>query len=122
MPVDVLRCTGRWAFVIGVPDSVWTTMMVGTLILTNGTIDYATEVADRCETAPITSGSCTILLLLLQGRSEHWERHHIAQVALTVLRAMSADGADEKFLALRTRLVELGHDEAADFLPQEDPS
>jgi hypothetical protein len=118
VPIRVLRSTGRWAFVSGLTDSIWSSLTVRTLILTEGTIDYAIEVADRCENAPI-AGDSTRILLLLQGRGEPWEQHHIRGVALNALRTLSASRADENFLALRTRLIELGHDEAADLKPYE---
>lgn len=57
VPVDVLRCAERWAFVTGLPDTVWAPLMLRTLTLTNGASDYAMEVADRCETVPIPEGS-----------------------------------------------------------------
>lgn len=119
VPTDVLRHTGRWAFVAGLADSKWTRLTLQSLVLTGGLIDYAIEVADRCESAPIP-GDSTKILLLLQGRGEPWENHHIAQVALTALRALSTARSDENFLALRTRLIELGHGEAAALTPYDD--
>ncbi|SDP41230.1 hypothetical protein SAMN05216259_12831 [Actinacidiphila guanduensis] len=116
VPIQVLRSTGRWAFVSGLTDSTWSSLTVRTLILTEGTIDYAIEVADRCATVPIP-GDSTRILLLLQGRGEPWEQHHIRGVAINALRTLSASRADQNFLALRTRLIELGHDEAADLKP-----
>lgn len=116
VPVEVLRCTGRWAFVTGLPDRTWSSLTAQTLITTEGVIDYAIEVADRCETVPIP-GASTRILLLLQGRGELWEQHHIGRVALNALRTLSAGRPDENFSALRTRLIELGYDEAADLNP-----
>ncbi|MFD4814836.1 hypothetical protein, partial [Streptomyces sp. NPDC058418] len=116
VPVEVLRCTGRWAFVTGLPDRTWSSLTAETLITTEGVIDYAIEVADRCETVPIP-GASTRILLLLQGRGELWEQHHIGRVALNALRTLSASRPDENFSALRTRLIELGYDEAADLNP-----
>jgi hypothetical protein len=119
IPIDVLRSTGRWAFVTGLTYSIWSSLTVQTLILTEGTIDCAIEVADRCETAPI-AGDSTRILLLLQGHGEPWEQHHIRRAALNALRTLSTSRADEHFLELRTRLIELGHDEAADLKPYVD--
>ncbi|MFD3912754.1 hypothetical protein [Streptomyces sp. NPDC058603] len=96
-----------------VHDRTWSSLTAQTLITTEGVIDYAIEVADRCETVPIP-GASTRILLLLQGRGELWEQHHIGRVALNALRTLSAGRPDENFSALRTRLIELGYDEAAD--------
>ncbi|WP_406170297.1 hypothetical protein [Streptomyces sp. NBC_00996] len=116
VPVEVLRRTGRWAFVTGLPDSIWSPLTVRTLIITEGLIDYAIEVADRCKTVSMP-GDSTRILLLLQGRGEPWEQHHIGRVALSALRTLSTGRPDEHFPALRTRLIELGYDEAADLNP-----
>ncbi|HEX5117829.1 MAG TPA: hypothetical protein VFW65_21815 [Pseudonocardiaceae bacterium] len=116
VPVDVLRRTGRWAFVTGLPDSAWSSLMIRALILTDGYIDYGIEVADRCEAVPLP-GENTRILLLLQGHGEPWEQHHIAQVALKALRILSTTRPDVHFLALRTRLIELGYAEATDLTP-----
>ncbi|WP_141974974.1 hypothetical protein [Saccharothrix saharensis] len=117
-PVEVLRRTGRWAFVTGLPDTIWAPLTARTLTLTEGRIDYPGEIADRCETVPVP-GDSTRILLLLQGRGEPWEQHHVAQVALKTLHMLSGDRPDDNFLPLRTRLVELGHDAAADLTPYE---
>lgn len=118
VPADGLRGIGRWAFVTSLPDSTWAPLTVQTLILTGGLTHYAIEVADRCETVPIPNDS-TKILLLLQGHGEPWEQHHIAQVALKALRTLSTDRSDENFVALRTRLLELGHDQVADLTSHE---
>jgi hypothetical protein len=121
VPVETLRSTGRWAFVAGLPESIWTSLTIRALVLTDGSIDYAIEVADRCEAVPVP-GDSTKALLLLQGRGEPWEQHHIANVALNALRTLSTSRTDENFLLLRTRLIELGHDSAADLTPYDEPS
>jgi hypothetical protein len=114
--IEVIRRTGRWAFVAGLPDSAWSPLTVEALIATDGLIDFPMEVADRCETVPIP-GDSTRILLLLQGRGEPWEQDHIGRVALSALRTLSTSRPDVNFPALRTRLIELGYDEAADLSP-----
>lgn len=121
VPLEVLRCTGRWAFVAGLPDNTWASLMARTLVLTEGLIDYPIEVAERCEAVPIPGDSSRILLLL-QGRGEPWEQHRIAHVALSALRTLSSDRPDGNFRILQTRLIELGYDEATDLTPYEDQS
>jgi hypothetical protein len=73
VPAEVLRSVGRWAFVTGLPDGIWAPLMVRTLVLTDGLIDYAIEVADRCETAPISGtapeSSCCSKAVASHGNS-----------------------------------------------------
>jgi hypothetical protein len=120
VPATVLHTTGRWAFVAGLPDSTWTSLTIQTLTITAGVIDDATEVAERCESAPIPGDSTRILLLLL-GHGEPWEQDVIAQSAIKTLRLLSSNRQDNNFLALRTKLIELGYHEAADLNPYTDP-
>nr|WP_232327819.1 hypothetical protein [Kibdelosporangium sp. MJ126-NF4] len=120
VPTEVLHRTGRWAFVTNLQDSVWAPLMLRTLTYTDGSIDYAIEVADRCETVPVP-GTSTKILLLLQSRGEPWEQHHIANVALNALRTLSTTRFDENFTALQTKLIERGYDHAAGLHPYEDP-
>jgi hypothetical protein len=119
VPVDVLRRSGRWAFITDLPENVWAPLMVRTLDVTNGLIDYAIEVADRCEAAPMP-GDSTRILLQLQGRGEAWEQHYVANVALNTLRTLSTGRPDDNFLALRTKLIEIGHAEATYLTPYDD--
>jgi hypothetical protein len=90
------------------------------LTLTNGLIGYGTDVAERSETAMIPGDSTRTLLLLLRRRGDRWEQQYIAHIALKALRTLSATRSDENFPSLRTRLIELGYDRAADLTPYED--
>jgi hypothetical protein len=116
VPADALRHSGRWAFVTGVADDVWASLMLRTLELTEGLIDYPVEVADRCESVPVPTASAGVLLRL-QGHGEPWEQHYVGRAAIKALRALSARRPDDNFLELRTRLIDLGHHEAADITP-----
>jgi hypothetical protein len=60
------------------------------------------------------------LLLLLLGQGEPWERDYVARAAIETLRAATQRPVDENFQRLRTRLIELGHHEAAEIRPDED--
>ncbi|MFI0771912.1 hypothetical protein ACH4TQ_44605 [Streptomyces sp. NPDC021218] len=113
VPVDAVRSSGRWALVTGLSDDVWAQLTLRTLEITGGAIDLAIEVADRCKAAHPSENSIRILLLLL-GKGEPWEQHHIAGVAIETLGAFAPMPVDESFQQLRTRLIELGHHEAAD--------
>ncbi|MGW5721900.1 hypothetical protein ACWEVP_37400 [Amycolatopsis sp. NPDC003865] len=118
VPVEFLRHLGRWAFVTGVPEHDWAPLMLHTLQLTGGHIDYPIEVANRCESVPVPGDSVQILLLLL-GHGEGWEAHHVAQTALNALRTLSDTRQDEGFADLRTRLIELGYHDAIHVSPYE---
>ncbi|MFK4268799.1 hypothetical protein [Streptomyces milbemycinicus] len=113
VPAGAVRSSGRWALVTGLSDDVWAQLTLRTLEITGGAIDLAIEVADRCKAAHASENSIRILLLLL-GKGEPWEQHHIAGVAIETLRAVAPMPVDESFQQLRTRLIELGHHEAAD--------
>lgn len=118
VPAAVLHSTGRWAFVDGIAEDDWARLMSETLQVTAGSIDYVTEVADRCKAAPVPTLSAQILLLLL-GAGEPWEQHHVGETALEALRTLSLTRQDDNFTILRTRLIELGWHQAADLTPYE---
>ncbi|MGH3962847.1 MAG: hypothetical protein ACRDRY_06265 [Pseudonocardiaceae bacterium] len=118
VPADALRSSGRWAFVTGLSDAVWSQLTIQTLELTGGTIDLPIEVADRCKIAH-ASGNSTRILLLLLGQGEPWERDYVARTAIETLRTVIQGPVDENFQRLRTRLIELGHHEAAEVRPDE---
>ncbi len=120
VPDTVLRGCGRWSYVTALPDDIWSALTLLTLERTNGSIDHAISVADRCKAALIPEDS-TKILLLLQNRGAPWERHYIANTALETLRALSTTRKDQNFHALRTRLIELGHSQAGDIIPYADP-
>ncbi len=120
VPATVLHATGRWALVTGILDSTWTSLTLQTLTITAGVIDDAIEVAERCESAPIPGDSTRVLLLLL-GHGEPWEQGVVAQSAIKALRFLSSTRQDDNFLALRTKLIELGYNEAADLNPYANP-
>jgi hypothetical protein len=42
---------------------------------------------------------------MLLGKGEAWEQHHIAGIAMDVLRELSNTRSDENFRALRIRLI-----------------
>ena len=119
VPADALPSSGRWVFVTGLSDEIWSQLTIETLELTGGTVDLPIEVADRCTTAHAADNSTRILLLLL-GKGEPWEQDHIAHAAIKTLRAVAQGPVDENFQRLRTRLIELGHHEAAEIRPDED--
>lgn len=121
VPAESLRSSGRWAFVTGLSDEVWSQLTVQTLELTDGNIDLPIEVADRCKTAHASENSTRILLLLL-GQGEPWERDYVARAAIETLQAITQEPVDENFQRLRTRLIELGHHEAAEIRPDESPN
>ncbi|MET9226154.1 hypothetical protein [Lentzea sp. NPDC003310] len=118
-PAEALHSVGRWAFVAGLGDDVWSRLMVETLKITDGVVDYVIEVADRCESTPVPGDSTRILLMLL-GKGEPWEQHYVAGIASQALAALSETRPDENFAALRTRLLELGRHEVVDLMPYDD--
>lgn len=114
VPAKALRSAGRWALVAGLADTTWSELTIRTLERTDGIIDFALEVAERCQTTSLPASTKTLLLLL--GKGEPWEQDHIARTATEALRNVNTD-TDENFHPLRTRLIELGYDEAADIAP-----
>jgi hypothetical protein len=117
VPTDALTGLGRWAFVDSVNDDRWLELMDRTLELTDGMIDLASEVADRCKDAQPSSPGLRILRRMI-GRGEPWERQHVESVAIEALRAAAAFLVGEEFDRLRTRLIERGRHEATDIHPE----
>jgi hypothetical protein len=115
---QALTGLGRWAFVGNVDDDQWAYLTARTLDLTDSRIDYPISVADRAARLQPNSTSRSILLRLLDN-GETWERHHAAIKALDVLRACITQPTDDSFRRLRTRLIDLGHHEAATINPQD---
>jgi hypothetical protein len=60
--------------------------------------------------------------MLLLGQGEPWERDYVARAAIETLQAITQEPVDENFQRLRTRLIELGHHEAAEIRPDESPN
>jgi hypothetical protein len=116
IPAQALTGLGRWAFVGNIDDDQWAYLTVRTLDLTDSRIDYPISVADRTARLQPSSTSRSILLRLLDN-GEPWERHHAAVKALDMLRASITQPADDSFWRLRTRLIDLGHHEAATINP-----
>jgi hypothetical protein len=113
VPTSTLPPAGRWAFVNGLDDTTWAQLTAQTLDITDGSVAFAIEVADRCRTAAIPTYN-TLILLRLLGHGEPWEQHYVARAAIDALRAISATRLDAHFDPLRTRLIELGYYEATD--------
>jgi hypothetical protein len=116
IPAQALTGLGRWAFVGNIDDNQWAYLTARTLDLTDSRIDYPISVADRAARVRPSSTSRSILLRLLDN-GEPWERHHAAVKALDMLRASITQPADDSFRRLRTRLIDLGHHEAATINP-----
>jgi hypothetical protein len=114
--IPALTGVGRWAFVGNIDDDQWAYLTASTLDLTDSRIDYPISVADRAARLPPGSTSRSILTRLLDN-GEPWERHHAAVKALDMLRACITQPADDSFRRLRTRLIDLGHHEAATINP-----
>ncbi|MEO9236814.1 MAG: hypothetical protein ABI418_01855, partial [Jatrophihabitantaceae bacterium] len=116
-PVGVPDALGRWVFATGVDEAVWMELMHRTLELTEGLIDYPSEVADRCKAAPPSELTLAALLLLL-GRGEPWERDYVEGSALDALRLAASQTVEYNLAPLRTRLIELGRHEATEHRPR----
>lgn len=118
VPAEALHRLGRWAFVTNLNDQDWADLTARTLTITGGRINHTTSVADRAAAITPSPTSRTILLEMLD-RGEPWERHHVADLAIDVLRRSASSPADDSFWRLRTRLMDLGHHQARDILPDE---
>ncbi len=118
IPAQALHGLGRWAFVTSVDDHQWAELTARTLAATNGAISYGISVADRAAAIPPSPTTRGILRQLLDT-GESWERHHAAGKAIETLRASVSGPIDETFYHLRTRLIDLGHHEASDVVPND---
>ena len=94
-------------------DTTWAQLTAQTLDITDESVAFAIEVADRCRTASVPTYT-TLILLRLLGHGEPWDQNNVARAAIDALHAISTTRPDEHFHALRTRLIELGHYDAPD--------
>lgn len=115
-PAQVLTGLGRWAFVNNIDHGTWAHLTLRTLDATGGQIGDPISVADRTARIPPSSTSRNILLRMIDN-GESWERYYTATSALDVLRASTAQPADDSFRRLRTRLIDLGYHEATTINP-----
>jgi hypothetical protein len=101
VPAEALHRLGRWAFVTNLNDQHWADLTARTLTITGGRINHTTSVADRAAAITPSPTSRTILLEMLD-RGEPWERHHVADLAIDVLRRSASSPTDDSFWRLRT--------------------
>lgn len=117
VPAETLIGSGRWTFVNSADEPRWFELMDRTLGLTNGEIDMAIEIADRCKAAQPSSRGLRMLRVMV-GHGEPWERNHIETASVEALRIAATHSVDDEFYLLRTRLIERGQHEAADINPE----
>jgi hypothetical protein len=113
VPTDALVGLGRWTFVQAVDDERWIELMGRTLELTDGEIEMAGEIADRCKEVQPSSRALWMLRLMI-GHGEPWERYHIETAGVEALRAAAKHDVNEEFTLLRTRLIERGRHEVVE--------
>jgi hypothetical protein len=114
LTTDAFRGFGWWAQVEALDREVWERMMLRTCQRAIGRLDLCVEVAERCMREPMTATGLEVLVCLLRGRNEPWERSLMAEIGLRALKA-SADGPmSDQRQRLRAALTDLGYFEAAD--------
>jgi hypothetical protein len=112
---DAFRGYGWWAEVDALDQARWERMTLLTCQRAEGSLDWCVKVAERCAHEPITPTGLGVLIRLLRGRHEPWDRSQIAEVALGALKASGGDPLlSEARERLRAALTDLGYFGAAD--------
>ncbi|MEM9746391.1 MAG: hypothetical protein AAF945_06830 [Actinomycetota bacterium] len=117
VPGDALVGSGRWALEGHSVPIRWLELTERTVEITDGVIDCAWEVAQRCRDLQPEPAGLRILAAIAR-HGEPWERQHIEEIGVEALRAASAAGLnDDSFHTLRELLVQRGRHDAAEVTP-----
>lgn len=111
---DGLTGFGMWALVEPIDQEPWLELAASVLERTQGRIDFAIEVAERC--SAIVDETCLLILArLLRGDIEPWERVEVQNRAIDALRRGADDlRTTQEWARLRDVLLETGRDEAGE--------
>jgi hypothetical protein len=122
VPARSLQGLGYWAMTTDMDRARWLRLTEATAEITEGALDLASEVAERCRDAQPSPAGLRIILSLL-GHGETWEQHHVDSIAVEALRAAAGSGlADPSVEHLRERLIQRGrHDAAGSGSPETRP-
>ena len=113
VPTASLEGLGRWALDRNLNPTTWVKMTEQTLTLTNGAIEFAAEVAERCRDIQPSMPGLRVLAALL-GHGDRWEQHHIDSIGVEALQAAANVGiTDNSFNLLRERLIQRGRHDAS---------
>jgi hypothetical protein len=114
LTTEAFRGFGWWAQVEVLEREVWERMMLRTCQRAIGRLDLCVEVAQRSVREPVTASGLEILVCLLRGRNEPWERSLMAEIGLRALKASTEAPRSSEYQRLRAALTDLGHFQAAD--------
>ncbi|MDQ6944737.1 MAG: hypothetical protein M3256_00385 [Actinomycetota bacterium] len=114
LTTEAFRGFGWWAQVEALDREVWEQMMLRTCQRAIGRLDLCVEVAERSVREPMTATGLEILVCLLRGRNEPWERSLMAEIGLRALKAAADATMPGECQRLRAALTDLGHFQAAD--------
>jgi hypothetical protein len=120
VPPFALRGLGYWATAPELDERRWLELTEATVARTGGSLDLASEVAERCRDAQPSPAGLRILLELV-GHGDVWEQHHVESVGISALRAAAESGlSDPSFTLLQERLIQRGHHSAAELRPPDE--
>jgi len=91
-----------------VDDTAWTDLMLRTLAITHGRIDWAHRVAERAAIQPPSAGTLAILNELVRGLAEAWDRRNVTELAVNALGRSKPLADTPEYKRLRTTLLERG--------------
>lgn len=112
---DALHGFGWWAEVESLPREDYEQLTLATVEKSQGTLDWCVEVGTRCAREPVTPVGLDIIVRLLRGRHEPWDRSRLADVALEALKLTPEEETlRDARSRLRGALTDLGYFEAQD--------
>jgi hypothetical protein len=112
VPTRSLAGNGRWALNDSLDNETWITITDRTLKITNGTIDYPVEVAQRA--SQMTTPRAVDIFDKMLGHGEPWERHAVEDAAIALLRNLGHMATVPGHRALRDRLIHRGRTDLVD--------
>ncbi|MEU3980183.1 hypothetical protein AB0F77_08725 [Streptomyces sp. NPDC026672] len=100
---------GWMAEVTSIDEAIWNGLMVETLEISSGNIDWSHEVADRAASSqPQSEITLKILNLLVRGLQDDWDRRNIGTIAKGALVNAASLTETTEYKRLRTTLLERG--------------
>jgi len=94
-----------------IDEARWLELTEATIRITEGKLDLASKVAERCRDAQPSPAGLRILATLL-GHGDIWEQHHVDSIGVEAVRSALDHGlVGEAVEQLRERLIQRGrHD------------
>ncbi|MEU1160613.1 hypothetical protein ABZ372_07355 [Streptomyces sp. NPDC005921] len=105
---DAVYGFGWMAEVTVIDGETWNGLMVATLEISSGNIDWSHEVAERAASQPQSERTLQILNLLVRGLQDGWDRRNVGTIAKGALANASSLSETAEYKRLRTTLLERG--------------